>query len=78
MSNLIDQDLAASGVAPVICVLENGTVEKARAAAKKIEGHFVTSELSQPSALAMASSTRGGGPKAPPPAGRVDENHGLA
>jgi subtilisin len=80
MSTVINQDLAASGVAPVICVLEEGaTGAKARAAAKKIQDHFVTSELSQPSALAVALAAPGDGPERPvPPPVRVYENLGLA
>jgi hypothetical protein len=57
MSTIINQDFAASGVAPVICVLEQGaTGAQARAAGRKIEDYFVTSELSQPTV-----SNRSGG-----------------
>jgi subtilisin len=64
-------------VAPVICVLEEGaTGAKARAAARKVADHFVSSELSQPSALAFAASA-GRETRRPPPL-RVYENLGIA
>ena len=57
MSDFIRQDLQATGVAPVICVLkapERGAA--ASTSARDLSQFFVSSELSQESALATAAA----------------------
>jgi subtilisin family serine protease len=62
MPGVIEQDLEASGVAPVIVVLKQaGASAAAASSAGSISKHFVSSERSQESAL-LADLATGGGP----------------
>jgi subtilisin len=79
MSRVVQEELAAVGVASVICVLKESAAEDGSQAMAKIEGNFVASELSQQSAIAMdiASSEEQESVELPP-AVRYYPNLGLA
>jgi subtilisin family serine protease len=55
MTRLLTQDLRASGAAPCIVVLGDRARRNPRAAARRLEGHFVASELTQTAALARVA-----------------------
>jgi subtilisin family serine protease len=78
MSRLVQEELAASGVAPVLCVLEDSAAKDASRTISKLEENFVASELSQQSALAMAASGEESEAVELPPAVRYYPNLRLA
>jgi len=67
MSSIISEDLKASGVASVICVLKDAERKPpARSAVKGIRSFFVSSEMSQTGALALAAADAGAATQAAP------------
>jgi len=76
VSRLVQEDLAATGVAPVLCVLEESAAEKPEQAMAGIEKSFVASDLSQQGALAVEAAE--GAAAGLPPAVRYYPNLGLA
>jgi len=75
VSRFVQEELAASGVAPVLCLLEESAASRETAAG--LEEDFVASELSQQTALAIEAGEEGR-PARLPPAVRYFPNLGLA
>lgn len=68
MSQMLEQQLKASGVAQVIVVLKQTAATSAPELEKSLAGHFCLSERSLPGALAAAASLRAGGGRGAAPA----------